>query len=252
MAITLKQVVSSSTHGTSLTGVLTSVAAGDTIAVVVAGVGSGGVLSITDTQGNAYVQYGFEFLTTAVVTAKASGSLTVSVTSFDGSGYISATFYNLSGVGSWSQLQNYLVSPSSTAAITLTAADFYIAAVNATSASIESVSEPWSLDANFNTGDLTAATASNSSSATATFSFSGSANAVMVGLSFVAASAGCNPPISGDQLAANLAARLRNAADSADGLTIRYTNCDPNFYVHSAAEARALIGAGKAVLAETA
>ena len=56
--------------------------------------------------------------------------------------------------------------------------------------------------------------------------------------------------ITPDQRAANLAARLNNAADPADGLTIQYTNGDPTFYVVSTSAADEAIAAGTAVSAE--
>lgn len=64
--------------------------------------------------------------------------------------------------------------------------------------------------------------------------------------------------ITSDQRAANLAARLKNAADPADGLTVQYTAVDPetselvdaNFYVVSPSLANQLIASGGAVLAE--
>jgi len=56
--------------------------------------------------------------------------------------------------------------------------------------------------------------------------------------------------ITTDQRVANLAARLKNAADPADGLTIQYTNGDSNFYVVSSSIAEEAITAGTAVSAE--
>ena len=64
--------------------------------------------------------------------------------------------------------------------------------------------------------------------------------------------------ITPEQRAANLAARLHNAADVADGLTIQYTAVAPitselvdaNFYVVSTSAADEAIAAGTAVSAE--
>lgn len=56
--------------------------------------------------------------------------------------------------------------------------------------------------------------------------------------------------ITTEQRAVNLAARLRNAADPNDGLTIQYTNGDSNFYVVSTSSANEAITAGSAVSAE--
>jgi hypothetical protein len=64
--------------------------------------------------------------------------------------------------------------------------------------------------------------------------------------------------ITTNQRAANLAARLHNAADPADGLTIQYAATDPitgelldaNFHVVSTSLANEAIAAGTAVSAE--
>jgi hypothetical protein len=56
--------------------------------------------------------------------------------------------------------------------------------------------------------------------------------------------------ITPEQRACNTAIRLRNAADSADGLTIQYTNGDSSFYIVSTSIANELISAGSAVSAE--